>query len=106
MPCASGQSEAFQGTYATLIQACARLVDTKYVRKIDPALVALQMWSAAHGFIMLELAGYYANVADPYLEILVPMCNNVVVGLGAKRERVESATAGIIARWTSPPAFE
>lgn len=96
---ASGNSAAFKMTYSVLVKSCARLVEAKHVRKIDPALVGIQLWSAAHGFIMLELAGHFAEVADPSTQILVPMCNNIVVGLGATRARVESATAAAIAGW-------
>lgn len=98
-PVAGAHSAAFKVTYTVLVKTCARLVETKQVRKIDPALIALQLWSAAHGFIMLELAGHFAEVVDPPAEILVPMCNNVVVGMGAPRMRVESSTADVIAGW-------
>ncbi|CAI8715232.1 TetR family transcriptional regulator [Pseudomonas sp. IT-196MI5] len=100
---ANGQSEAFKATYAILIDACARLVDAKCVRKIDPALIAPQLWSAAHGFIMLELAGHFSGVENPAAQILVATCNNIVVGLGAKREKVESSTAGVIAGQATAP---
>ncbi|WP_137818333.1 TetR/AcrR family transcriptional regulator [Pseudomonas sp. 2FG] len=98
-PVAGGHSAAFKVTYAVLVKTCTRLVEAKHVRKIDPALIALQLWSAAHGFIMLELAGQFAGVANPPAEILVPMCNNVVVGMGATRARAESSTADVIAGW-------
>jgi AcrR family transcriptional regulator len=100
-PLASGHSVAFKVTYSVLVKTCTRLLEAKHVRKIDPALIALQLWSAAHGFIMLELAGHFAEVANPPAEILVPMCNNIVVGMGAPRARVESATTDAIAGWTS-----
>ncbi|MHC8378443.1 TetR/AcrR family transcriptional regulator [Pseudomonas sp. MDT1-16] len=102
-PIADGQSEAFKATYAILVDACARLVDAKCVRKIDPAFIAPQLWSAAHGFIMLELAGHFASTANPASEILVATCNNIVVGFGAKRQRVEASTAGVFERCASTP---
>lgn len=98
-PPANGNSSAYKTTYTVLVKTCTRLIEAKHVRKIDPALIALQLWSAAHGFIMLELAGHFAEVANPPAEILVPMCNNIVVGMGAPRARVESATADVIAGW-------
>lgn len=91
-----GQSAAFKVTYAVLISACARLVDKELLPRVDPALVALQLWSAAHGFIMLELSGYFANVAAPPEEILVSMCNHVVIGMGANPQAVTSATTAIV----------
>lgn len=98
-PAAHGHSTAFKVTYSVLVNTCARLIEAKHVRKIDPALIGIQLWSAAHGFIMLELAGQFAEVADPAAEILVPMCNNVVIGMGAARAHVESSTADAIAEW-------
>lgn len=91
-----GQSVAFKVTYAVLVNACARLVDGKFVPKVDPALIALQLWSATHGLIMLELSGYFADIADPPAEILVSMCNHVVIGIGASPEAVTAATASIL----------
>jgi AcrR family transcriptional regulator len=102
-PPPSTRSPAFEATYAQLVNACARLVDAKCVRKIDPALIAMQLWSAVHGFVMLELADHFAGVDDPSAEILVPMCNNIVVGLGATRKSVDSSTAVAITRRTASP---
>ncbi|OAJ52284.1 TetR family transcriptional regulator [Paraburkholderia ginsengiterrae] len=100
-PVSSERSPAFKAAYSQLVKACTRLVDGNYVRKIDPSLIAMQLWSAVHGFVMLELADHFADVADPALKILVPMCNNLVVGLGAVRESVESSTATAIAEAAS-----
>jgi hypothetical protein len=50
----------------------------------------------AHGFVTLELAGHFADVADPPSEILVPMCNNLVVGLGATHASVKAATSRVL----------
>jgi len=85
-PVSSEHSEGYNSTYSVLLNACTRLVDVKFSHDVDPAFVALQLWSAAHGFIMLELAGYFAGMANPASEILVATCTNIVVGLGEKRE--------------------
>lgn len=92
-------SPAFKVAYSHLVKTCTRLVETKCVRKTEPSLIAMQLWGAVHGFVMLELAGHFSDVADPPSEILVPLCNNVVIGLGAAREKVEASTAGVLTRW-------
>jgi hypothetical protein len=97
-PVASQRSPAFEVVYLRLVKACARLVDANRVRKIDPTFIAMQLWSAVHGFVMLELADQFAEVSDPTAEILVPMCNNIAVGLGATRKSVESSTAAAVAQ--------
>lgn len=91
------QSVAFRAIYAVLVNACMRLVDKQLVPVVDPTLIARQLWSAAHGFIMLELSGHFADVANPPAEILVPMCNNIAIGMGANPETVAAATAPVIA---------
>ncbi|MCP1174956.1 TetR/AcrR family transcriptional regulator [Ralstonia chuxiongensis] len=98
----SEHSPAFKVAYTHLVSACTRMVDAKCVRKTEPSLIAMQLWSAVHGFVMLELAGHFSEVADPPSEILVPLCSNVVIGLGAVREKVEASTAAVLTNWAGP----
>jgi AcrR family transcriptional regulator len=100
-PVLSGQSPSFRAAYAFLLQGCARLVRAKCVRKVDPDLMALQFWSTLHGFIMLDLGGHFAHIASPVTEVLVPMCVNLVVGMGAKRDKAETSAAAAVALWTA-----
>jgi AcrR family transcriptional regulator len=100
-PILSGQSASFRAAYAFLLHGCARLVDAKCVRKADPDLIALQFWSALHGFIMLDLAGHFAHVLAPAADVLAPMCVNMVVGLGAKRDKAEASAASAQIMWAA-----
>ena len=100
-PILSGQSASFQAAYAYLRSGCARLVDSRCVRQADPDLIALQFWSTLHGFIMLDLAGHFAQVDNPSSDILVPMCINMVVGLGAKRAQADLSATGAKTMWAS-----
>ena len=103
-PLLSGQSASFRAAYAYLRDGCARLVKAKCVRQADPDLIALQFWSSLHGFIMLDLAGHFDKVADPSSDILVPMCINMVVGLGAKRGQADISAADAKTMWASAQA--
>jgi len=85
------RSASFQASYAHLLGECKRLVESKRVEAIDPDRMAAQLWSALHGFIMLELGGYFAAVADPASDVLIPMCVNLIVGLGADRKTAETS---------------
>ncbi len=98
-PVLSGQSASFRTAYGFLLRGCARLVDTRCVAKTDPDLVALQFWSALHGFVMLDLAGHFAHLATPAADVMMPTCVNIVVGLGARRARAEASSAGAQAVW-------
>ena len=93
------QSAAFAGSYSYLLGECTRLVAHETVRQMDPNLIAAQLWSTLHGFIMLELGGYFAELADPAAEVLVPMCVNLIVGLGAHRESADSSATRATRAW-------
>lgn len=95
------RSVAFQASYGYLRDECQRMVDGKGVREIDPDLMATQLWSSLHGFIMLELGGYFDAVESPTAAILVPMCVNLIVGLGADRKLAEASAAVAMDSWNS-----
>jgi len=99
----SERSAVFTASYTLLLGECQRLVETDCVRKIDAELIAAQLWSTLHGFIMLELGGYFASFADPAVDVLVPTCVNLIVGLGADRKSAESSAAAASAGWKTSP---
>ncbi|WP_369806129.1 TetR/AcrR family transcriptional regulator [Mycobacterium sp. E3251] len=49
---------------------------------------AAQFWALIHGFVMLELAGYYGHDGDAVLPLLASMNSNLLVALGDSPERV------------------
>ncbi|OBH81700.1 TetR/AcrR family transcriptional regulator [Mycobacterium scrofulaceum] len=56
----------------------------------DPTIVATaaQFWSQVHGFVMLELAGFYGDDGAAVTPVLVSMLTNLLVALGDSTERV------------------
>jgi len=56
----------------------------------DEAVVATaaQFWASVHGFVMLELAGYYGDEGAAAAPVLAPMTSNLLVALGDTPERV------------------
>ena len=87
----SGRSLAFQGAYAHLAEACARLVSSGRVRQQEAEAIGAQLWSYVHGCITLELAEHFAEFDDPVAQVLQPMGVNLAVGLGDKRERAQAS---------------
>ncbi|WP_142274394.1 TetR/AcrR family transcriptional regulator [Mycobacterium scrofulaceum] len=49
---------------------------------------AAQFWALVHGFVMLELAGYYGHDGAAVLPLLASMNSNLLVALGDSPERV------------------
>ena len=56
-------------------------MDAGALRPDDPAVVAIQFWSALHGHVMLELAGMPRVVTDPERQILRPLLVNLLTAL-------------------------
>lgn len=58
---------------------------------VDDASVvatAAQFWALIHGFVMLELAGYYGDDSSAAVPVLGSMTSNLLVALGDSPERV------------------
>lgn len=58
---------------------------------VDDASVvatAAQFWALIHGFVMLELAGYYGDDSSAVVPVLGSMTSNLLVALGDSPERV------------------
>jgi AcrR family transcriptional regulator len=59
----------------------------------DAAVVATaaQFWALIHGFVMLELAGYYGGDGAGVVRVLGSMTSNLLVALGDSPERVKQS---------------
>jgi AcrR family transcriptional regulator len=53
--------------------------------------IAAQFWVAVHGFVMLELAGYYGTSGSAVGPVFAGLTTNLLVALGDTRERVEQS---------------
>jgi AcrR family transcriptional regulator len=53
--------------------------------------VAAQFWAAIHGFVMLELAGYYGAQGSAVGPVLAALTTNLLVALGDSPERVRQS---------------
>jgi AcrR family transcriptional regulator len=69
--------------FGQIASATERAMDAGLLRRDDPAAVAGQLWSALHGYVMLELAGYHRVVDDPENQLLWPMLGNLLTALRA-----------------------
>ncbi|OBG75100.1 MULTISPECIES: TetR/AcrR family transcriptional regulator [unclassified Mycobacterium] len=61
----------------------------------DAAVVATaaQFWALIHGFVMLELAGYYGADGSAVVPVLSSMTTNLLIALGDSPERVARSLA-------------
>jgi AcrR family transcriptional regulator len=59
---------------------------------------AAQFWSLIHGFVMLELAGYYGSEGAAVGPVLAAVTTSLLVALGDSPERVAQSQRSAIAR--------
>ena len=52
---------------------------------------AAQFWASVHGFVMLELAGYYGAQGSAVGPVLAALTTNLLVALGDSPERVRES---------------
>ena len=75
------EREVGRYTFVVLADAVERAMDAGRLRRDDPGVVAEQLWSAMHGFVMLELAGLHPISKNPPEDVLRPMMNALIAGL-------------------------
>ncbi|SDC08159.1 TetR/AcrR family transcriptional regulator [Actinokineospora iranica] len=69
-------------TFDVLAEFVAAVIDRGLVRPDDPRALAAQLWSATHGFVLLEIAGFHG--ADGAERVLRPMIANLLAGAAAR----------------------
>ena len=69
--------------FGQLVAGIARAMDAGRLRAGDPAAAAAQVWTALHGYVMIELAGFHHVVPEPEHDLLWPMLENLIGALAA-----------------------
>ena len=70
-------------TFVVLSEAVARAMELGVLRAGDADLVAQQLWTAMHGYVMLDLAGLHLTSTDPEAEVFLPLMATLLNGLSA-----------------------
>ncbi|MFZ0906466.1 MAG: TetR-like C-terminal domain-containing protein, partial [Mycobacterium sp.] len=60
--------------------------------------VAAQFWASIHGFVMLELAGYYGAQGSAVGPVLAALTTNLLISLGDSPERVRDSQRSAVQR--------
>jgi AcrR family transcriptional regulator len=64
----------------------------------DAVALAAQIWSAIHGYVLLEMAGFFGAEGKGVGEVLAPLTIMLIVGAGDERGRVESSLRAAMTR--------
>jgi Tetracyclin repressor-like, C-terminal domain len=89
---ADDEPRAPQRAYSHLVNAADRAVRAGRIQCHDPTHVAAQFWSILHGYGALEMAGHFDQL-DGFTQVFMPMCTNLLIGLGADPERLADSAA-------------
>jgi tetrahydromethanopterin S-methyltransferase subunit B len=81
------------------VQRCMRAGRITVGSATDDATViatAAQFWALVHGFVMLELGGFYGDDGAAVAPVLMAMRSNLIVALGDSPERVAQSQQSAI----------
>lgn len=95
--------EQQESSFTHLVRAVHRAMlagrITSYAATNDASVVATaaQFWALIHGFVMLELAGFYGDDGMSALPVLVGMTRNLLVALGDSPDLIERSQRSMAA---------
>jgi AcrR family transcriptional regulator len=85
---ASGEFPEGREAFGLLVRAVARVIEAGEGSAEDPVRAASQIWSAAHGYVLLEIAGYFGPPGRGVKTVFLPLAVKVISGLGHSQEAV------------------
>ncbi|MPY80043.1 MAG: TetR family transcriptional regulator [Actinophytocola sp.] len=80
-----------------LVGAVTRAAESGRIAAADPVAVAGQIWSATHGYVLLEMTGVFGHEGHGLVRTLQPLIINLLVGLGDTRANIEASLARVFA---------
>ncbi len=82
-------------TFNEVVTCAARAVEQRRLRSAEPLAIARQLWTAMHGYAMLDVGGYFGD--DGVEHVLAPLLVSLLSGLGADPETVRSSITTLTA---------
>jgi AcrR family transcriptional regulator len=71
-----------EAAFAHLVGAVTRIIDSGRAREEEPVRAAAQIWSAIHGYVLLEIAGYFGADDRGVEQVLLPLSTKLAIGAG------------------------
>lgn len=75
------------GPFDALVHTVRRMMTAGRIRDDDARKAADRLWLLIHGFVMLQIAGFFAQTDGAYADILQPLTIDILVGMGDDRDR-------------------
>ena len=90
-----------KSAFGLLAEVAARAAREGRITTSDSVGVAAQIWSAIHGYVLLEMAGFFGTEGNGTGEVLLPLTIGLLVGAGDERARAESSFQAALPRLSS-----
>jgi Tetracyclin repressor-like, C-terminal domain len=87
-----------QAAFDIMIRSLERIKASGSIGEADTVPAAGQFLSATHGYLLLEMAGYFGPEGTGLASVLGPMAISLMVGLGAARQDVERSITTMLER--------
>jgi AcrR family transcriptional regulator len=91
-----------QAAFDQLVTVVTRVMEASGPCDEEPASAAAQIWSAVHGYVLLEIAGFFGDDGDPVARFLLPLETKLAVAIGATPEQAARCARLIAARRSKP----
>ncbi|OQO92543.1 hypothetical protein B1813_10190 [Saccharomonospora piscinae] len=84
--------------FGHLVAAVERLAASGRGTVPEPSAAAAQLWSAVHGYVLLEIAGFFGDEGHGVEQVLLPLAVNLAAGLGDDRAAAEESARRALRR--------
>jgi hypothetical protein len=94
----SGHDAEGRAAFEYLVRGVARVIEAGSGAGEDAVQAASQIWSATHGYVLLETAGYFGSEGYGLQNVLLPLAVKLITGLGHSPEAVQASVRMVAAR--------
>jgi AcrR family transcriptional regulator len=94
----TGDLPESEAAFAHLVEAVTRIIESGRAREEEPVRAAAQIWSAIHGYVLLEIAGYFGEDDRGVEQVLLPLGMKLAIGAGDTPEAAARSATVIAAR--------
>lgn len=88
-----------QAAFAQLVALVTRVMEESGQQyQESPGAAAFQLWSAVHGYVLLEIAGFFRGNGEAVERFLLPLLAKLAAGIGARPKHAAHCASQIAAR--------
>jgi AcrR family transcriptional regulator len=91
-----------RAAFAQLVALVRRVIEAGSPGQERPGSAAFQIWSAVHGYVLLEIAGFFRGERESVERFLLPLLTKLAVGIGADPEHAARCARLIAAGLPKP----